>query len=220
MALTTERGRDLVGFAGAARAALLVELGALDDDPLGLAVALDSRPAWRRSRTPCAWACPAARSAKPRSMVTDLRRPGLERLVGFDRREIGGVDDRHGGFEMAELAKLLGSHRDLVRAAAAEDGDGADRASCRARRARGRRCPSLRTRRGSSTGSARSRARHCRCRPPPRGCRRAADRGRRNRDGRCTSRRTRPSRRRRANPRPGMPSLRSCGAPVARITAS
>src|SRR4051812_4818970 len=37
-----QRGRDLVGFAGAARPALLVELGPLDDDLLRLAVAFDA----------------------------------------------------------------------------------------------------------------------------------------------------------------------------------
>src|SRR6185369_5766474 len=48
---------------------------------------------------------------------------GLERLIGFDRREVGRVDDRHRGLEMTELAKFLWSHGDLVRPAAAEDGD-------------------------------------------------------------------------------------------------
>ena len=51
----------------------------------------------------------------------------LERLVGLERRKIAEVDDRQGRFEMAELAQFLGSHGDLVRAAAAEDRDGPDR---------------------------------------------------------------------------------------------
>src|SRR6185312_1793455 len=50
----------------------------------------------------------------------------FERLIGFDRREVAQIDFRNRGFEMAELAQLLGGHGDLVRAAAAEDGDGAD----------------------------------------------------------------------------------------------
>ena len=148
------------------------------------------------------------RSAKPRSRVTDLRKPRLERLVRLDRREVGRIDDRHRGFEMAELAKLLGGHRDLVRAAAAEDGDRSGSPIRRARRARGRRCPSLRIRAASSTGCARNRARHCHCRQRPRSRRRGTGRGRRIRDGRCTSRRTPPSRRRRAGLRP---ALRACG---------
>ena len=51
----------------------------------------------------------------------------LERVVGFERREVGDVDDGRRGFEMAELAQFLGSHRDLVRPATAENRDGADR---------------------------------------------------------------------------------------------
>ena len=41
MQLTTSDGGNFVGLAGAARAALLVELGALDDQALGLPVPLD-----------------------------------------------------------------------------------------------------------------------------------------------------------------------------------
>ena len=49
--------------------------------------------------------------------------------AGFEQRvvalvgQIGGVDARAGAFEMAQLAQLLRCHRDLVRAAAAENVD-------------------------------------------------------------------------------------------------
>ncbi len=56
-----------------------------------------------------------------------MRRPGSSGSSASTRREVGWIDDRHRGFEMAELAQLLGGHRDLVRPAAAEDGDGSDR---------------------------------------------------------------------------------------------
>ena len=66
-------------------------------------------------------------SANSRRIVTDLRWPGSSASSASTRREIVEVDDRQRGLEMAELAQFLGSHGDLVRAAAAEDRDGPDR---------------------------------------------------------------------------------------------
>ena len=65
--------------------------------------------------------------AKSRKWVTDLRIPGSSRASSASGREIGEVDPRRRRLEMAELAELLGSHRDLVRPAPAEHVDGADR---------------------------------------------------------------------------------------------
>ncbi len=182
---------------------------------------LRSAPAWRRNRRPCAWACRRRDRRSSRRMRDRLAQARARaRSSASTRREIGWIDDRHRRFEMAELAQFLGGHRDLVRPAAAEDGDGADRRCSRARRAHGRRCPILRTRRGSWTGCARSRARHCRCRSPPRalppsGGSRSAKSGWPLYQPTNSAEPTTPGR-----SSPGMPSLRSCGAPVARITAS
>src|SRR6185369_2226797 len=51
----------------------------------------------------------------------------LERVICLHGREIGGFDDGNGSFQMRQLAQLLRGHRDLMRTAAAEDGDGPDR---------------------------------------------------------------------------------------------
>ena len=57
-----------------------------------------------------------------------LAHPRLEQGVIGLLGEIGELDPRRRGFEMAELAKLLGGHGDLVGPAPAEHVDRPDRA--------------------------------------------------------------------------------------------
>ena len=53
---------------------------------------------------------------------------GVERGIFLGRRQVCRIDHRRGALQLAEFAELLGGHRDLVRPAPAQDGDGADRA--------------------------------------------------------------------------------------------
>ena len=65
--------------------------------------------------------------SEPSQQADRFTEARLEELVRVEGWEISRVDDRDRSFKMAELAEFLGSHCDLVRAAAPEDGDRSDR---------------------------------------------------------------------------------------------
>ena len=174
----------------------------------------------KKSKIDRSWRLPGVSEANSRRWVTDLRWPGSSRGVVELRREIAEIDLRHRRLEMAELAELLGRHRDLVRPAPAEHVDG--RGSRVAERAEGMgddvRADELGRRLGEDAGDV---ERDIAVADHHRGCRRrAAARGRRIRDGRYTSRRSAAEPITPGRSPPGMSSGRSLGAPVARITAS
>src|SRR5689334_11252035 len=120
-----ERCRDFVGLASAARRARVVELGPPDDDPLHPALAFDAQRLGEEIEDH-ALRLVLRKLGEAAKEADRFAQPGLERLVGFDGRKIRRVHDRHCSLEVPELAELLRRHRDLMRTAAAEDGDGAD----------------------------------------------------------------------------------------------
>ena len=142
-------------------------------------------------------------AAKARRWPTVLRRPGFERRVGLDGRQVGGADQRLGARQMAELAGLLGGEARLMRPAPPDDMDVADARAVE--QIVGVRRDIGFVQFGARLGED--------ARAIDRDVAVADDRGavmaeryvedRRNRGGRCTSRRTPPSRRRRADRRRG-----------------
>jgi hypothetical protein len=159
----------------------------------------------------------ARRAARSRAGASPTCAARLERARRLGGREVGRIDHRRAPRDgRARPAPWASS-----RSGAARGGrgcDGADREPSSASR-HGRRCPSRRTRRGSWTGCARHRARHCRCRSPPRRRRPAA--GEVGEIGMAVI----PADERRRADHAGQvvardAERRSLGAPVARITAS
>ena len=159
-----QRRRNLIRLAGAARGAAFVELGALDDDPLDLALAFDRAPAWRRNRRPCAWACPAAGRRSRAACVTDLRRPGSSGSSASSGGKsagstIGTAASRwpSSPSSLGVMAIWCGPRRPrMVMVRIAERVERVERVADDVR--------AFEFVRASSTGCARNRARHCRCR--------------------------------------------------------
>src|SRR6476469_6467547 len=121
-----QRRRDLVGLARPPGGAAVVKHRFLDDDPFSLAVALDS-DGLREKVKDDPLRLVRLEVGEATQQPDRLAKSRLERLVGLNRWEIAGFDDRHSRLEVAEFAKLLWSHRDLVRPAPAKNGDRTDR---------------------------------------------------------------------------------------------
>ena len=87
--------------------ALVVQLGLLDDQLLGLAVAFDPSGLAKKSNT-MRLGLLARSSLNSRRMVTDLRWPGSSASSASTRREIIELDQRQRRFQMPEFAQFLG----------------------------------------------------------------------------------------------------------------
>ena len=121
-----QAGGHRIALAGAVGAALGVERGTFDHDALGPAVAFD-RDGHREEIEDDADRLVRAVGAAEIAQVRDrFALAGIEQRIGVEGREVDRIDDRPRALELAELAEFLGRHRDLVRAAAAEERDGVD----------------------------------------------------------------------------------------------